>query len=50
MKALPEIERRPLSKELVLLKKVNDAKEFAKKIDWEQLNSVMNTNYPIPKR
>ena len=50
MKALPEIERRPASKELALQKKVNDAKEFAKKIDWGQLNDVMNTNYPIPKK
>ena len=50
MKALPEIDRRPANKELVLQKKVNDAKEFAKKIDWEQLNAVMNTNYPIPKK
>ena len=50
MKALPEIERRPASKELVLQKKINDAKEFAKRIDWKQLNAVMNTNYPIPKR
>jgi hypothetical protein len=36
--------------EQILKKKINDAKEFAKKIDWEQLNTVMNTNYPIPKR
>jgi hypothetical protein len=50
MKALQETERRPANKELVLQKKINDAKEFAKKIDWEQLNAIMNTNYPIPKR
>jgi hypothetical protein len=39
-----------LTGEQVLQKKISDAKEMVKKINWEQLNAVMNTNYPIPKR
>ena len=50
MKATQNSEIKSLDKERVLQKKVNDAKEFAKKINWEQLNAVMNTNYPIPER
>ena len=36
--------------EQVLKKKISDAKEMVKNINWEQFNEVMHTNYPTNRR
>jgi hypothetical protein len=50
MKKLEKNIEKKSTGEQVLQKKINDAREMVKRIDWEQLNAVMNTNYPVPKR
>ena len=44
MKTTQKVAEKPLTGEQILQKKISDAKEFVKKIDWVQFNEVMKNN------
>ena len=44
MKTTQKVAEKPLTGEQILQKKIRDAKEFVKKIDWVQFNEVMKNN------
>jgi hypothetical protein len=50
MKTLEKNIEKKLTGEQVLQKKISDANEMVKNINWEQFNKVMHTNYPTNRR
>jgi hypothetical protein len=50
MKTSEKITEKRLTGEQILKKKISDANEMIKNMNWEQFNKVMHTNYPTNRQ